>query len=60
MAKKVSKKRFGGVKRSSQRGLNKMMHTHASEVHEWITERVTSDKAGDESSDEDTDPHLAG
>ncbi|KAK8039412.1 hypothetical protein PG993_007823 [Apiospora rasikravindrae] len=60
MAKKVSKKRFGGVKRSSQTGLNKMMHAHAGEVHEWIAERVTSDKAGDDSTDEDTDPHLAG
>ncbi|KAK8094738.1 histone deacetylase A [Apiospora hydei] len=60
MAKKVSKKRFGGVKRSSQTGLNKMMHAHAGEVHEWIVERVTSDKAGDDSTDEDTDPHLAG
>ncbi|KAK7921340.1 hypothetical protein PG985_009362 [Apiospora marii] len=60
MAKKVSKKRFGGVKKSHQTGLNKMMHAHAGEVHEWIAERVTSDKAGDDSTDEDTDPHLAG
>ncbi|KAK6825398.1 histone deacetylase clr3 [Apiospora arundinis] len=60
MAKKVSKKRFGGVKRSSQIGLNKMMYAHANEVQEWIVERVKSDKAGEDSSDEDTESHLAG
>ncbi|ORY64236.1 histone deacetylase [Pseudomassariella vexata] len=40
LAKKVGKKRFGGVKRSNQVGLNRMMQEHAGEVHEWITGRL--------------------
>lgn len=45
--KKVSKKRFGGVKRSTQVGLNRMMQEHAAEVQGWITERLTPDDNGD-------------
>ncbi|KAH8677501.1 hypothetical protein BX600DRAFT_430846 [Xylariales sp. PMI_506] len=41
LEKKVNKKRFGGVRRSDQVGLNRMMQRHASEVHEWISDRLT-------------------
>jgi histone deacetylase 6 len=46
LTKKVNKKRFGGVKRSTQKGLNRMMEEHADEVHEWISERMSLGKSG--------------
>ncbi|KAI1499437.1 histone deacetylase [Biscogniauxia marginata] len=42
LAKKVLKKRFGGVKRSSQVGLNRMMEAHAGDVQDFIRTRLSS------------------
>lgn len=44
LAKKVSKKRFGGVKQSSQATLSRMMEEHAEEAQAWVMERVTLDE----------------
>ncbi|KAM0815010.1 putative Histone deacetylase [Seiridium cardinale] len=41
LSKKVNKRRFGEVKRSSEAGLNDMMQRHTSEVQEFITERLS-------------------
>ncbi|KAI8624593.1 histone deacetylase [Xylariaceae sp. FL1651] len=46
LAKKVLKKRFGGVKKSSQTGLNRMMDVHATEVHDWILTRLNQKNSG--------------
>lgn len=46
LAKKVSKKRFGGVRRSKKTSLNLMMDEHAGEAQTWIAERVTADDEG--------------
>lgn len=46
LAKKVLKKRFGGVQKSTETGLNRMMEAHATEVQEWITKRLTPDITG--------------
>ncbi|RYP67997.1 hypothetical protein DL771_006920 [Monosporascus sp. 5C6A] len=46
LAKKVSKKRFGRVKRSNQVGINRMMEEHAAEVHEWVGERLSQNGSG--------------
>ncbi|KAI0137186.1 hypothetical protein BJ170DRAFT_678041 [Xylariales sp. AK1849] len=50
LEKKVNKKRFGGVRRSDQVGLNRMMQRHAGEVHAWIGERLT--RSGNTTEDE--------
>ncbi|KAH9898632.1 putative histone deacetylase A [Xylariomycetidae sp. FL2044] len=39
--KKVSKRRFGTVKRSDQTGLNRMMEAHAEDVQMWIADRAS-------------------
>ncbi|KAI0205778.1 histone deacetylase [Astrocystis sublimbata] len=40
LAKKVLKRRFGGVKKSTESGLNRMMDAHAAEVQEFIKDRL--------------------
>ncbi|OTB14797.1 hypothetical protein K445DRAFT_75610 [Daldinia sp. EC12] len=52
LAKKVLKKRFGGVHRSPEVGLNRMMETHAKEVFEFISERCSEDRSGNTTEDE--------
>ncbi|KAI0385307.1 putative histone deacetylase A [Hypomontagnella monticulosa] len=52
LAKKVNKKRFGGVKRSPEVGLNRMMETHASDVFQFITERVNTEGSGNTTEEE--------
>ncbi|KAI0402978.1 histone deacetylase [Xylaria palmicola] len=47
LAKKVLKRRFGGVKKSAQTGLNRMMEAHAPEVQQWIAKRLA--RSGDDS-----------
>ncbi|KXJ86631.1 histone deacetylase [Microdochium bolleyi] len=45
LVKKVGRRRFGGVHRSPQNGLNRMMEAHMNEMGEWIRERLTPDSA---------------
>lgn len=52
LTKKVNKKRFGGVRKSDQVGLNRMMQRHADEVHDWITNRLATDKSGNTTEEE--------
>ncbi|KAK6955006.1 hypothetical protein Daesc_002636 [Daldinia eschscholtzii] len=52
LAKKVLKKRFGGVHRSPEVGLNRMMEAHAKEVFEFISERCSEDRSGNTTEDE--------
>jgi histone deacetylase 6 len=52
LAKKVLKKRFGGVKKSTQTSLNRMMEAHASEVQEWILQRLADGKSGNTTEEE--------
>ena len=54
-AKRVMKKRFGAVQRSSESGLKRMMSYHATHiptVFDWIMERVTKDESGNTTEDE--------
>lgn len=46
LAKKVLKKRFGGVQRSRETSLNRMMEAHATEVQQWISQRLSPDDSG--------------
>ncbi|KAI0483989.1 putative histone deacetylase A [Xylariaceae sp. FL0804] len=46
LAKKVMKKKFGRVKKSSESVLSRMMEAHADEVHAFINGRVTSTDNG--------------
>ncbi|KAI0156355.1 histone deacetylase [Xylariaceae sp. FL1272] len=48
LAKKVQKKRFGGVRKSEQVGLNRMMEAHAGDVQKWILERLREGEEGEE------------
>ena len=48
LAKKVSKRRFGGVRRSPYAGLARMMDEHADEVRTFVLERLTPDEEEDE------------
>ncbi|KAJ9133555.1 Histone deacetylase [Pleurostoma richardsiae] len=41
MTRRVNKRRFGTVIRSSQTGLNRMMREHADEAQQWMLDRVT-------------------
>jgi histone deacetylase 6 len=50
LEKKVTKKRFGGVKKSDQIGINNMMQRHAPEVQQWILNRVS--QSGNSTEDE--------
>ncbi|KAI1656495.1 putative histone deacetylase A [Daldinia decipiens] len=52
LAKKVLKKRFGGVHRSPEVGLNQMMEAHAKEVYQFIGERCSQDGSGNTTEDE--------
>lgn len=45
LVKKVGRRRFGGVRKSPQNGLNRMMEAHMDEVDEWVKERLTPDSA---------------
>ncbi len=51
LTRKVNKRRFGGVKRSSVSQLNSMMEEHAEETREWILERLTVDHGDTTESD---------
>ena len=51
-AKKVLKKRFGGVQRSPEVGLSRMMEAHAKEVYQFIDERVEQRESGNTTEDE--------
>jgi len=42
--RKVSKRRFGAVKRSPVTGLNRMMAEHAEDMHRWIMSRVSEEQ----------------
>lgn len=51
LTRKVMKRRFGTVKRSSVSGLTRMMKEHATDAQQWIMARVaenTSDATEDE------------
>ncbi|KAI1139775.1 putative histone deacetylase A [Hypoxylon sp. FL0543] len=52
LKKKVLKKRFGGVQRSPEVGLNRMMEAHAKEVFEFISNRAGKDTSGNTTEDE--------
>ncbi|TGJ80707.1 hypothetical protein E0Z10_g8063 [Xylaria hypoxylon] len=46
LAKKVLKRRFGGVKKSTKTSINCMMEAHAPEVQQWISGRLNRDRSG--------------
>jgi histone deacetylase 6 len=52
LAKKVNKKRFGGVQRSPRVGLGNMMEQHAEASHEWIMQRVSQERSGNTTEEE--------
>ncbi|KAI0914628.1 histone deacetylase [Ustulina deusta] len=52
LQKKVLKRRFGGVKKSTKTGINCMMEAHGPEVQEWILARLTRHKSGHTTEDE--------
>ncbi|CEI62974.1 Histone deacetylase clr3 [Fusarium venenatum] len=52
LTKKVHKRRFGSVVRSSMFGLNKMMAYHANEAREWILERLEGGSDADMTTEE--------
>ncbi|KAI1428388.1 histone deacetylase [Xylaria sp. FL1777] len=52
LAKKVLKRRFGGVKKSTKTGINSMMEAHADEVQQWISARLTRHKSGQTTEEE--------
>ncbi|KAI0859358.1 histone deacetylase [Xylaria cubensis] len=52
LAKKVHKRRFGGVKKSSESGLNRMMEAHAGEVQRWVKDRLRANQSGHTTEDE--------
>lgn len=54
LAKKVQKRRFGTVVKSSASGLNRMMASHSSEAQAWVMERVTTEVTGEEGGEGDT------
>lgn len=55
LTRKVNKKRFGTVKRSSRNGLARMMKEHSAEAQQWILSRVSEkQKGGDTTEDEKT------
>lgn len=51
MMRKVHKRRFGNVHRSSVNGLTQMMNEHLEDVQKWITGRIRV--TGDTTEDED-------
>ncbi|KAI2641993.1 histone deacetylase [Xylaria nigripes] len=53
LTKKVHKRRFGNVMKSSQTGLNRMMEEHALDVQQWILDRFSPDDKGEPTTDED-------
>ncbi|KAI0015622.1 hypothetical protein F4780DRAFT_64096 [Xylariomycetidae sp. FL0641] len=52
LTKKVMKKRFGGVQKSSEEGLCRMMEAHAGEVQRFIGDRISEDKSGNTTEDD--------
>ncbi|KAI1300767.1 histone deacetylase [Xylaria venustula] len=52
LAKKVLKRRFGGVKKSNKIGINAMMQEHAPEVQAWIEKRSGRHKSGQTTEEE--------
>ncbi|KAI5854078.1 putative histone deacetylase A [Durotheca rogersii] len=46
LAKKVLKKRFGGVQRSPEVGLTRMMEAHAGDVFQFISKRLSPEQSG--------------
>lgn len=52
LTRKVARRRFGAVLRSSVNGLNQMMHEHATDAQKWILSRVTEDRHGDTTEDD--------
>ncbi|KAI1381401.1 putative histone deacetylase A [Hypoxylon crocopeplum] len=52
LAKKVLKKRFGGVQRSSEVGLRRMMAAHAKDVFKFIGDRLTTEPSGNTTEEE--------
>lgn len=46
LTKKVHKRRFGGVKKSTETALNRMMEVHAEEVQQWVSKRCSRDRSG--------------
>lgn len=55
LVQKVSKKRFGRVRRSPQAGLGRMLDEHAQEVRHFITERLTPDADADPETEEEAE-----
>lgn len=51
LTRKVNKRRFGTVRRSSVSGLTRMMKEHATDAQQWILSRVTESR-GDTTDDE--------
>ena len=52
LTRKVMKRRFGTVKRSSVNGLTRMMRAHAAEAQQWMLGRVEEAARGDTTEDE--------
>ncbi|KAI1780603.1 putative histone deacetylase A [Hypoxylon cercidicola] len=52
LAKKVLKKRFGGVVKSPVVGLNHMMEAHAKDVFQFISEKLAAGRSGNTTQDE--------
>ncbi|KAI1815049.1 histone deacetylase [Poronia punctata] len=52
LAKKVLKRRFGGVMKSTQTSLYQMMEAHADEVHQWIVGRLMPDRSDNTTEEE--------
>ncbi|KOS18449.1 Histone deacetylase clr3 [Escovopsis weberi] len=53
LTRKVHKRRFGTVVRSSKCGLNNMMQEHAGEAQQWILDRVTTSRGAGDTTEED-------
>lgn len=51
LTRKVMKRRFGTVRRSSVHGLTRMMRAHATDAQRWILDRV-ADTHGDSTEEE--------
>lgn len=52
LVKKVNKRRFGGVRRSPEVGINRMMEVHGKDVFQYINERTTPQGSGDTTDEE--------
>jgi histone deacetylase 6 len=53
LARKVDKKGFGAVMRSSTNGLARMMQEHSSDAQDWILSQLTERQKGGDTTEDD-------